>query len=113
MISDARALRPSHVPGDLYHRDAKIEQVAEALRPIADGDVGENVLIFGPSGTGKTTLARFVVRELERETLDLRWGYQNCISGSSKSDVLYGVMRDSELGANLKKMGSPTSTFIN
>lgn len=72
MIADARALRPSYVPSDLHHPDAKIEQLADALRSIADGDTGENALIFGPSGTGKTTLARFVVRKLERETLDLR-----------------------------------------
>ncbi|AEH38859.1 Cdc6/Cdc18 family protein [Halopiger xanaduensis] len=112
MIDNARALKPSHVPSDLYHRDAKIGQLADALRPIADGDTGENVLIFGPSGTGKTTLARFVVRKLERETLDFRWGYHNCISGSSKTEVLYGIMRDAGLGADLKKTGSPTMAFI-
>ncbi|WP_255681431.1 AAA family ATPase [Natrinema sp. SYSU A 869] len=113
IIKDARALRPSHIPSDLYHRDAKIRQLADALRPIMDGDIGQNTLIFGPSGTGKTTLAKFVVQELEAETLDFRWGYHNCISGSSKSEVLFGVMRDAGLGASLRKTGSPTSSFLN
>ena len=52
------------------------------------------------------------VQELERETLDFRWGYHNCISGSSKAEVLYGVMRDAGLGPDLRKTGSPTSEFI-
>ncbi|WP_207590486.1 AAA family ATPase [Halomontanus rarus] len=112
MITDARALRSSYLPADLHHRDGKINQLADALRPITDGDIGEDAFIFGPSGAGKTTLAKYVVRKLEREALDLRWGYVNCMSDSSKSDVLHRLVRDSGLGADLQKEGTPTSAFL-
>ncbi|MCU4744309.1 Cdc6/Cdc18 family protein [Natronoglomus mannanivorans] len=112
MITDARALRPSYLPADLHHRDGKIDQLADALRPITDGDIGEDAFIFGPSGTGKTTLAKYVVRKLEQEALDLRWGYVNCMSGSSKNDVLHGLVRDAGLGADLRKEGTSTTKFL-
>ncbi len=112
MITDARALRPSYVPADLHHRDAKIAQLADALRPICDGDVGEDAFIFGPSGTGKTTLAKYVVRKLEREAFDFCWGYVNCMSGSSKNAVLHTLVRDANLGADLSKEGTATVAFL-
>lgn len=112
MITDARALRKSYVPQELYHRDGQIDHLSSALRPITDGDQAEDAFIFGPAGTGKTTIAKYVLGELEREALDVEWGYVNCISEASKAAVLHELVRDAGCGADLRREGTPTSTFL-
>ena len=113
MIQDARALNTEHVPEELHHREGKIDHLSSALRPMADGDHGEDVVVSGPSGTGKTTISRYVVQELQREALDVGAGYVNCISDSTKNGALHALLRDSGRGADLRIEGTPTSTFIN
>jgi Cdc6-like AAA superfamily ATPase len=112
MITDARALRQDYVPQELYHREGKISHISSALRPVSGADLGEDILIHGPSGTGKTTIAKFVLDQLKRETLDVEWGYTNCISNASKTDVLHSLLRDADRGADLRKEGTPASSFL-
>ncbi|ARS89936.1 Cdc6/Cdc18 family protein [Natrarchaeobaculum aegyptiacum] len=112
MICNARALETAYVPQDLEHRDGQISQLAAALKPITEGLSGEHCLIFGPSGSGKTTLAKYVVRMLREESFGVRRAYWNCMSGSSKTEVLHGLAQDSEVGRYLSKDGTAASTFI-
>ncbi|WP_244880095.1 Cdc6/Cdc18 family protein [Natrinema pellirubrum] len=93
MITNARALETTYVPKDLEHRDGKISQFATALEPLTHGVGGEHSLIFGPSGLGKTTLAKFVVRKLREESFGVRRAYWDCMSGSSKTEVPMGSLR--------------------
>lgn len=108
MITDARALRCEYVPRDLVHREGEIDQMAAALDTV----LTENISIFGPSGVGKTTLAKFVVGQLEAESLNIRWGYCNCISDSTKTGVLHQLVRDSGLGRDMRRRGTPVGDFL-
>jgi len=108
MITDARALKSEYVPRDLYHRDGQIDHLSSLLDPTGVGWV-EDVCIVGPSGTGKTTIAKYVLSRLEREVLDLRWGYVNCMSDSTTAAALHQLVRDLGLGADLSREGEPTS----
>lgn len=112
MITDARALRKSYVPQELHHCEGQIDYLSSALRPITHGFTGEDAFIFGPSGTGKTTIAKYVLRQLERERLEVRWGYVNCITDSTKAGVFYQLVRDAGRGADLRREGTPTATFL-
>ncbi|WP_135805198.1 Cdc6/Cdc18 family protein [Halorussus marinus] len=112
MITDARALRQDHVPQELHHREGKIDEISSALKPVSNDDPGEDILIHGKSGTGKTTIAKYVLDHLKRETLDVEWGYTNCISNASKTDILYSLLRDTDRGADLRKEGTSASTFL-
>lgn len=88
MITDARALRTEHVPRDLHHRDGQIDHLSSVLDPTGVTNL-EDVCIFGPSGTGKTTIAKYTLSLLERKALDIRWGYVNCMTESTSAAALY------------------------
>ena len=113
MIQNARTLTTDHVPQELHHREEKIDHLSSVLQPLADGLGGEDAIISGPSGTGKTTIAKYVVHQLQREAFDVTAGYVNCISDSSKTAALHTLLRDSGRGADLRVEGSSASTFIN
>jgi orc1/cdc6 family replication initiation protein len=112
MIADARALRTKFVPQELQHREAAIEQLSRALRPIVHGAAGENALVTGPSGTGKTTTAKYVARQLEKETFGFRWGYVNCLSRSTRSQILWKLARDAGVGSDLRPEGHAPVRFL-
>jgi len=112
MITDARVLQPEFVPSDLHHRDGEIEAISAALDPITYGQRGQDILLTGPSGSGKTTIARHVLRMLKSQTLDVRWGYANCMSGSSASSVLHRVVSDARLGRDLRRTGTAADVYL-
>lgn len=112
MITDASVLRPDVLPQELHHRDGQIDHLSSALEPVTTGSIAENVCIFGPSGAGKTTTAKYTLKLLEREALDFRWGYATGVSESSKAGVLHRLVRDAELGGDLRREGTPTSVAL-
>ncbi|MFC6974308.1 orc1/cdc6 family replication initiation protein [Halomicroarcula sp. GCM10025709] len=111
MITDARALKPDFVPRDLHHRDGQIDHLSAALAPTAL-DRAEDVCIFGPSGAGKTTIAKYTLSRLERELLELRWGYVDCTADTTPAAVLHRLVREVGVGADLPREGMSTAHAI-
>ncbi|QLH83411.1 Cdc6/Cdc18 family protein [Halosimplex pelagicum] len=111
MITDARALKPEFVPRDLHHREGQIDHLSSVLAPL-QYDTAENVTIFGPSGSGKTTIAKYVVTQLERETLGIRWGYVDGMSDNTTTAALHRLVREVNLGADLRRRGEPTALAL-
>lgn len=112
MITDARALKPDFIPRDLHHREGQIDHLSSVLAPSAL-DRAEDACIFGPSGTGKTTIAKYTLSQLEGELLDIRWGYVNCMADSTHAAVLHKLVREAGLGADLRREGTPSSRALN
>ncbi|QLH78199.1 AAA family ATPase [Halosimplex rubrum] len=102
MITDARALRPEFVPGDLHHREGQIDHLSSVLAPI-QFDHAENITIFGPNGAGKTTIAKYVLSQLERESLGIRWGYVDCMADNTTATALHTLVRDRNLSDHLRR----------
>jgi cell division control protein 6 len=64
MITDRTVWELDHLPRRLLHRHHELSHLRRRLPPNGSGDV----LVHGPSGVGKTALARVVLRDLRRET---------------------------------------------
>jgi Cdc6-like AAA superfamily ATPase len=112
MIQNARVLKEDWVPQELAHRDGHLQHLSAQLKPIAHGLGAETVIITGASGTGKTTIAKYIVRQLEQEVLGIRWGYVNCISESSMTSIIYSLVQDAGRANDLRKAGTPRAVLL-
>ena len=61
MIQDTRVLQPEFIPKEVAHRDAEVNHLSRTLDPLTADEPPETPLLLGPSGTGKTCIARFTV----------------------------------------------------
>jgi len=94
MISDGAVFEDDHLPDPIVGRNRHMNEVTDALAPIEQGFRAENCFLFGPSGVGKTTVARAAVRELRREVLDVPYAYVNCWEDYTRNAVLDKVATD-------------------
>ncbi|WP_137283900.1 Cdc6/Cdc18 family protein [Halorussus salinisoli] len=92
MITDARVLRTGFVPREVEHRDAEVTHLTEILAPLIDGDPADTTLLLGPSGVGKTCLAKYTAEQLRQEVLDVEYQYVNCWQNFSEFRTLYRVL---------------------
>lgn len=60
-------LLPDYVPGELPHREVQIKRLVEILSPIIRGEKPNNIFIYGLTGTGKTAVTKFVLKNLEEK----------------------------------------------
>lgn len=90
---DRDVLRPSYIPDVLPHREEQINQLASVLVTALEGQRPSNVLLFGKTGTGKTATIKYIGKEIQRATTDLRkvhFLYMNC----EVVDTQYGVLQN-------------------
>jgi Cdc6-like AAA superfamily ATPase len=78
MIEDATALAEGELPRRIVCRNAERQRLATAVEPVVDGERPETAFLFGPSGAGKTTVAKMTIRDLERTHLDIDCHYIHC-----------------------------------
>ncbi|MBB6645045.1 Cdc6/Cdc18 family protein [Halobellus ruber] len=66
MITHPRVFDDEWTPQELYHREGAVEVLSEAFDPATQGHAAKNVIIHGPSGVGKTVLAKHTMGRLEQ-----------------------------------------------
>ncbi len=92
MIHDARVLQDDFLPREVVHRHEEMNHLSAALEPVVSGERPEDVLIEGPSGAGKTCIARYAVSELESEAIDIETQYIDCWQHSNHFRILYKIL---------------------
>ena len=93
------------IPTRLLHRDGQLREVERCLKPFLAGRAPENLFLVGPTGTGKTTVARWML-----EThFHGRYVYVNCWKYRRSHQVLREILLSFEVPVHGRE---PTSELI-
>ncbi|SEW03136.1 Cdc6/Cdc18 family protein [Natrinema salifodinae] len=92
MIVDARVLREDFVPGEVVHRHDEVNLLSEALEPLLYDGRPDPAFLFGPTGVGKTCIARYALAQLRDQAPAVRVAYVNCWQEYTRFRVLYSVL---------------------
>jgi len=115
-------LQSNYTPDKLIHRDQEVNNVAQILAPALKLEKPSNIFLYGKTGTGKTTCARYVAEQMQSVTKDkginIKVIYLNC-KLKRIADTEYRLIWQliSEYGTKVPSTGLPTddiySVFIN
>jgi len=108
VIEDARVLTEDFIPKEVVHRASQVEVIEDNLKPLIEGNNGRNMLIYGPTGVGKTCITRYVLQELSSYVSNLKDSFVNCWTKDSNFKILYDLV--TELGSPLGLHRKGTST---
>jgi orc1/cdc6 family replication initiation protein len=112
MILDARPLQPEFVPADVRHRDGEIDALTSTLKPVVQGHHAEPALLHGPSGTGKTCIARYAVERLREQVVDLDTQYVNCWEDYTRFKALYRVLDGLDHAFDVHRQSTPRDELL-
>jgi archaeal cell division control protein 6 len=65
VFNDRSALNQDYLPRELPFRKTQSDEIAGILSPILKGSKPSNVLLYGKTGTGKTAVAKSVLKDLQ------------------------------------------------
>lgn len=111
------ALNPTYIPDHLPHRDNQIRRVAEITACVLKDGVPFNFLCFGKTGTGKTSVIRFVSRKLEEKCDEINlikpwWIYNNCQQVNTPYRILANVFNTISIDEKIPPTGLPKDVIL-
>ncbi|RLG85513.1 MAG: cell division control protein Cdc6 [Thermoprotei archaeon] len=115
IFKDRKVLLPDYVPDELPHREEQIKKLGAILAPVLRGERPSNVFIYGLTGTGKTAVTKFVIRNLMEygkkiglfSKVRFASAYVNCRQDDTTYRVIYRFSE--EIGCKLPFTGLSTA----
>ncbi len=95
IFSNREVLSPHYIPKKLVFREKEINDIEKAIAPSLKGEKGRNLFLYGKTGTGKTTCAKYVINEIKDiPNSRTKISYVNCRIYNSKYRVLNKLVSD-------------------
>ncbi len=95
IFAQREVLSPHYTPKKLILREKEINNIEKAIKPALEGEKGRNLFVYGRTGTGKTTCARYVISEIKDiPNTKARVSYVNCRMYNTRFRVLNKVIAD-------------------
>ena len=80
ILVDEEPLAETFIPTRMLFREGQLKEIVRHLKPAIHKKDARNVLITGPTGTGKTTIAKWILTEY----FPRRHAYVNCLNARSE-----------------------------
>jgi cell division control protein 6 len=93
IIVNEEALTEAFVPTRLLHREGQIREPERCLRPALENRSIENILLKGTSGTGKTTIVKWILENYFKEIS----AYVNCWKYRTTHEVLKEILLELQI----------------
>ncbi|RLJ01654.1 MAG: AAA family ATPase [Candidatus Aenigmatarchaeota archaeon] len=110
-MKDPRVLEEEFIPSRVIHRDGQLKALRDDLKPVISGRRGRHSFLFGPPGTGKTCIARYVLEELYNQE-SIPGSYVNCWFSGSRFNILYKILGDLGVRLSIHRKGTPTDELL-
>ncbi|HUY70504.1 MAG TPA: AAA family ATPase, partial [Candidatus Baltobacteraceae bacterium] len=95
VFANREVLSPHFIPKKLIFREKEINNIERAIAPALKGERGRNLFIYGKTGTGKTSCARYVIEEVrDIPNTRAKISYINCKIYNSRYRVLNKIVSD-------------------
>ncbi len=98
IFTSEAALLPDFVPAQPVHRESQLLEIALALKPAIKGQRHDNLFLYGGTGAGKTTCARYTIRQLSDYRSSVNCVYINCWENNTKLSVLNEIGKSVKIG---------------
>jgi len=95
IFRDRNVLSPHYIPSTLPHREKEINVIMSAIFPALKGEKPRSLLIYGKTGTGKTSCVKYVMERFEEmKNEKARMCYVNCRIYNTRYRVFHKLMKD-------------------
>jgi Cdc6-like AAA superfamily ATPase len=111
VIANARALKEDILPEELVHRGEKFDLLMTALQSLDPDTLGDDARIYGPSGAGKTTMAKMAAREIEAQLMSVETAHVDCLSHSTTTAALHHLCASLEIDGGLAYRSSSVAEY--
>ena len=116
LTGDLASLGGSFIPENFPHREPQIEKIVSILGSIMRDTRPSNIIIYGKTGSGKTSASRYVSRMLsEAAGSKVKIVYVNCQIFDSPYSILVEMANSLSRSAdeNIPELGLPLDRIYN
>ena len=114
LFTNRQALRTDFIPENLPYRDEQITSIGQILSPILQESKPSNLLLYGKTGSGKTVVAKYVLKKFEetskKNSKSISMAYSNARLAGSEYRVLVDLAHS--LSLDMPFTGLPISEVL-
>ena len=114
LFTNRQALRTDFIPENLPYRDEQIISIGQILSPILQESKPSNLLLYGKTGSGKTVVAKYVLKKFEetskKNSKSISMAYSNARLAGSEYRVLVDLAHS--LSLDMPFTGLPISEVL-